>query len=95
MSILSHVSLQSDIEDSRLWNDPPSYTFSVKSAYNKLGNYGSGGVSVFGYLWSLKVMPSAMFYVWRTFSNRLATKQKLHNRGVSLGDTLCIFCGRE
>ncbi len=43
MSILSHVSLQSDIEDSRLWNDPPSYTFSVKSAYNKLGNYGSGG----------------------------------------------------
>jgi len=43
MSILSQVSLQPDKEDSRLWNDPPSYTFLVKFAYNKLGNHGSGG----------------------------------------------------
>jgi len=43
MSIISQVSLQPNKEDSRTWNDPPSYTFSVKSAYNKLGNHGSGG----------------------------------------------------
>jgi len=46
MSILAQVSLQPDKEDSRLWNDPPSYTFSVKSTYNKLGNHGPGGISV-------------------------------------------------
>ena len=40
-------------------------------------------------------MPSAMFYVWRAFSNRLATKQNLLKRGVSLGDSLCVLCGRE
>jgi len=36
MSIISLVSFQPDNEDVRLWNDPPSYTFSVKYAYNKL-----------------------------------------------------------
>jgi len=95
LSIISQVSLQPDKEDSRTWNDPPSYTFSVKSAYNKLANQGFGGVSVFGYLWNLKVTPSAMFYVWRVFLNRIATKQNLHKRGVSLGDTLCALCGSE
>ncbi|XP_068477142.1 uncharacterized protein [Phaseolus vulgaris] len=95
MSIISQVLLQPDKEDSRLWNDPPSYTFSVKSAYNKLANHGCGGISVFGSLWNLKVMPSAMFFVWRAFSNRLATKQNLHKRGVILGATLCALCGTE
>jgi len=50
---------------------------------------------MFDSLWNLKVMPSALFYVWRAFSNRLTTKQNLHKRGVSLGDTLCVLCGRE
>ena len=40
-------------------------------------------------------MPSALFYVWRVFSNGLATKQNLYKMGVSLGDTLCVLCGRE
>ncbi|XP_068503760.1 uncharacterized protein [Phaseolus vulgaris] len=95
LSIISQVSLQPDKEDSRTWNDPPSYTFSVKYAYNKLANQGFGGVSMFGYLWNLKVTPSAMFYVWRVFLNRIATKQNLHKRGVSLGDTLCALFGSE
>ena len=67
MEIISQASLRTNKEDLRLWNDPPSYTFSaVKSAYNKLVNQISGGgVSVvFEYLWNLKVMPSAQFYVW-------------------------------
>jgi len=50
---------------------------------------------VFELLWNLKVMPSAQFYVWRALSDRLATKQNLHKRRVLLGDTLCVFCGRE
>ena len=50
MSIISMASLQPDNEDVRLWNDPPSYSFSVKSAYNKLANHRQGGVSVFGSL---------------------------------------------
>ena len=95
LSIISQVSLQSDKEDSRTWNDPPSYTFSVKSAYNKLTYHECGGLSMFGSLWNLKVMPSATFFVWRAFSNRLATKQNLHKRGVFLGDTLCALCGTE
>jgi len=43
MSIISQVSLQPDKEDLRTWNDPQSYTFSVKFAYNKLVHHGSGG----------------------------------------------------
>ena len=50
MSIISQVLLQPDKEDSRLLNDPPSYTFSVKSAYNKLANHGCERVSMFGSL---------------------------------------------
>jgi len=88
------VTLQQGKEDSRLWNDPPSNIFSVKSTYNKLVNHRSG-VSVFGSLWNLKAMPSALFYVWRALLNRIATKQNLHKRGVTLGDTLCVLCGRE
>ena len=66
MESISHVSLRPDKEDLRLWNDSPLYTFSIKSSYNKLVNQISGGVSVvFEYLWNLKVMPSAQFYVWR------------------------------
>jgi len=52
MESISHVSLRPDKEDLRLWNDPPSYTFSVKSAYNKLVNQRSGGcqwcLNIFG-----------------------------------------------
>ena len=33
--------------------------------------------------------------MWRALSNRIATKQNLHKMGVSLGDTLCVLCGRE
>jgi len=50
---------------------------------------------VFEYLWNLKVMPSAQFYVWRALSDRISTKQNLHKRGEILGDTLCVLCGRE
>jgi len=50
---------------------------------------------VFEYLWNLKVMPSALFYVWRALSNRIATKQNIYKRGVTLRDTLCVLCGRE
>jgi len=50
---------------------------------------------VFEHLWDLKVMPSALFYVWRAFSNRIATKQNLQRRGVATGDNLCVLCGKE
>ena len=43
MSIISLVPFQPDNEDVRIWNDPQSYTFSVKSAYNKLVNRRIGG----------------------------------------------------
>jgi len=75
---------------------PRSYSFSVKSAYKTLANQESGGVSeVFAYLWNLKVMPFAQFYVWRALTDRIETKQNLHKRGVMVGDTLCVFCGKE
>jgi len=35
MGSISQVSLHPGKEDQRVWNDPPTYTFSVKSAYNK------------------------------------------------------------
>ena len=71
MSIISQVSLYQGLEDKRLWNNPPLFSFSVKSAYNKLANPTSGGgLGVFEHLWDLKVMPSALFYMWRAFSNR-------------------------
>jgi len=40
-------------------------------------------------------MPSTQFYVWRALSNRIATKMNLHKRGVLLGDTICVLCGRK
>ena len=43
MEDLSQVVLYPNKEDIRLWNDPSSYTFSVKSAYNKLINQTSRG----------------------------------------------------
>lgn len=44
MAIISQVSLHPDKEDLRIWNDPPSYTFSLKFAYNKLVNHRFGGI---------------------------------------------------
>jgi len=96
MSIISQVPLHQGTKDKRFWNDPPTFSFSVKSAYNKLANHTIGrGLEVFEHLWDLKVMPSAMFYVWRAFSNRIATKQNLQRRGVAMGDNLCVLCGKE
>ena len=95
MSVITLVSVQPEYDDVRLWNDPPSNTFSVKSAYNKLVNYRQGGKSVFGTLWNLKALPSALSFVWRTLSNRIATKQILYKRGMRLRDTSCALCGRE
>ena len=96
MTIISQVSLHQDTEDKRFWNDPPSYSFSVKSAYNKIANHTIGrGSEVFEHLWGLKVMPSTLFYVWRALSNRIATKQNLQRRGVVMEDTLCVLCGKE
>lgn len=96
MTIISQVSLHQGTEDKRFLNDPPSYSFSVKSAYNKIANHTTGrGLEVFEHLWELKVMPSGLFYVWRAFSNRIATKQNLQRRGVAMGDTLCVLCGNE
>jgi len=96
MASISRVSLHPYKEDLRLWNNPPSYTFSIKSAHNKLVNHRSGGVSVvFEYLWNLKVMPSTQFYVWMALLDIVATKQNLHKRGATLEDTLCVLCGRE
>jgi len=46
MENISQVSLCPIKEDRRLWNDHPSYTFSVKSAYNKIFNHTSRGVPV-------------------------------------------------
>jgi len=43
MTIIAQVSLHQDIEDKQLWNDPPSYSFSVKPTYNKLVNHRSRG----------------------------------------------------
>jgi len=40
-------------------------------------------------------MPSAMFYVWKAFSNRIAMKQNFWRRGVAMGDTLCVLCRKE
>ena len=96
MTIISQVSLHQGTEDKRFWNDPPSYSFSVKSAYNKIANHTIGrGLEGFEHLWDLKVMPSALFYAWRAFSNRIATKQNLQRRGVAMEDTLCVLCGKE
>jgi len=67
----------------------------IKSAYKKLVNQGYGVSAVFAYLCNLKVMSSVQSYVWRTLTDRITTKQNLHKRGVMVGDTLCVFCGKE
>jgi len=43
MAIISQVILQQEVEDIRIWIDPPSYTFTVKSAYNRLVKHNTGG----------------------------------------------------
>jgi len=81
MSCLSQVSLHLEKEDLWLWNDPPSYSFLVKSGYKRLANHGTEGViESFAHVWNLKVLPSAQFYVWRALSDWIATKLKLHKR---------------
>jgi len=63
MAIISQVILQQEVDDIRIWIDSPSYTFTVKSAYNRLVKHNTGGVvKVFELLWNLKVMPSAKFF---------------------------------
>jgi len=90
---ISQSSLHSNKEDKWLWRDPPSYSFSVKSAYTKLVNHDAGGISKsFFVLWSLKVTTPLFGGI---FSNKIATKQNLFKMGVILRDTLCALCGRE
>ena len=43
MTIISQAIPQQEVEDIRIWIDPPSYTFTVKSAYNKLVKHNTGG----------------------------------------------------
>ena len=96
MASISKVFLHQDKEDLWLWNAPPSYSFSIKSAYKMLTNHGTKSVQeVFAYLWNLKVMPSTQFYVLRALSYRIATKLNLYKIGVMLTYTLCVLCGRE
>jgi len=42
MVCISQSFLHLDKEDKWLWSDPPSYSFSVKSAYTKLANHDAG-----------------------------------------------------
>jgi len=65
MAIIAQVPLQPDKEDLRRWDEPPLYTFSVKSAYNKLVNHSTGEGGYRRYLDSLEFKGNAISTVLR------------------------------
>jgi len=49
-------------------------------------------IQEFDLIWSLKLPPSLVVYLWRLILDRLPTKSKLSRRGVVAGNLLCPLC---
>jgi len=49
-------------------------------------------VEAFKLLWSLKIAPSAVVYVWRILLDRLPTRANLVKRGMQIMYVDCLLC---
>jgi len=96
MHILTHNSLHIEGDDTWVWKDVEGEKYTVKSAYTKLHNTFIGEHSdMFKLFWSIRALPSAQYFAWRTILNRVATEDNIRRRGTTLQDTLCALCGLE
>jgi len=80
-------------EDSWVWKDSETTTFSVKSAYRSLRRDGGEEVlRLYNFFWRIKALPSAHVTTWRVIENKVASKVNLERRGIGIESNLCCFC---
>jgi len=78
---ISHYGPSTQEQDTWEWKGEQTKIFTVKSAYNIIQNNTNGKhIEFFKTIWKLKVIPSALHFVWRVGLNCVATKDNLVKR---------------
>ncbi|XP_056697937.1 uncharacterized protein [Spinacia oleracea] len=84
-------------DDFIYWRYHKSGKFTVKSAYAMLISedltlsYNTPPSDFYKNLWSLKIPPKWKLFIWKLLHNGIATKVRLHLRGIQM-EVVCDFC---
>jgi hypothetical protein len=90
--LVSTIHLSND-EDSLIWQFSTKGTYSSQSLYKIINFRGIHLVHVPA-LWSIKVPPRVMFFLWLLANNRILTRDNLAKR-KKMEDKSCLFCCEE
>ena len=90
------ITLTRERKDCWMWNDGEDKVYTIKSAYQKLQEASEADQqNFFDYLWRVKVIPYAKFFMWRVILNGIPTNVNLRLRGVNLNNDNCAMCGEH
>jgi len=82
-------------QDKIVWLAQEDGLFSVRSSYEALKSSSPlESYLVMESLWDIKVLPNALFLVWRILRGKLPTSMNLSRRGVILSSLLCPLCNQ-
>jgi len=57
-----------------------------------MGEYWSEEDEVYHNLWQVKVVPASQIFAWRVFLNRMPTRDRLVELGISVGNSVYVVC---
>jgi hypothetical protein len=80
-SLLLHVHLDDQVEDSISWNLTANWQYSAKSAY-EVQFIGSTLSIMHKTVWKVWATPKAKFFAWLLLQNRIWTADRLQKKGV-------------
>ncbi|KAI5403235.1 hypothetical protein KIW84_050711 [Lathyrus oleraceus] len=100
MAIFDNFCPNLHLMDKFIWVVDLAVRYSVKSGYDVLmkdvnhSNISEDNSKAFSLLWNIPASFSVKAFSWKSFHNRLPTKDKLRSRGVitTLNDLVCVMC---
>ncbi|MFS7938639.1 putative reverse transcriptase zinc-binding domain-containing protein [Helianthus anomalus] len=92
MSRFSQVNI-CNAKDTWLWESEAGTEFSVKNIRKDIANADQGQDDGMGFVWNSWAPLKVNYLLWRALLGKVATKNELHKRGVTLQDLLCPRCG--
>jgi len=85
-----------DKEDSWVWKDDATTTYTVKSACDILKeDVQVDERDLFQSFWRIKAQPSSHLTIWRILEDKITSKANLARRGVCMTDNIYCVCGEE
>ncbi|XP_068504213.1 uncharacterized protein [Phaseolus vulgaris] len=91
--LISAGSIKREDKDKQIWKGDAIGGFSVKSAYDCLGNIEEGQVKgILYHLWSTKAFPNVLTTAWRILLDKMPTRSGLSRRGVLVSHIGCEMC---